>query len=203
MKYLLLTIVILLHFSYSNADTWLPPKTKDYYSTDSSYFVRIVPRCVPEKYWKWVEASPKKKKRFSPQDTTVVPCHTMMFKRTKQGDSLIWKEKLINQIAPVSAIVSNDGQYLITFDNWHSLGYGIDVMVIYDKDGMMLKRHKLEDISPFPINTYTMSISSIWWNCGHQMIDSEKIEICFGTEDEKKESGVYLLTELKMEENAP
>jgi hypothetical protein len=46
----------------------------------------------------------------------------------------------------------------VTFDNWYSMGYGVDVLAIYDDKGMLLKRHMLEDISPFPINTYEMSI---------------------------------------------
>ncbi|MGV8135761.1 MAG: hypothetical protein AB2L20_11140 [Mangrovibacterium sp.] len=33
---------------------------------------------------------------------------------------------MINQISPVVAIVANDGSSVVTFDNWHSNGYGIE-----------------------------------------------------------------------------
>jgi hypothetical protein len=41
-------------------------------------------------------------------------------------------------VAPVSALVSEDGAYLITFDNWHSMGYGDDVVVLYRTDGTLI-----------------------------------------------------------------
>lgn len=65
MKYLPIAVILFLSCFTAIADSWLPPKVKEYYSSDSSYYVRVVPREVPEKYWDWVEASPKKKKKFS------------------------------------------------------------------------------------------------------------------------------------------
>ena len=203
MRHLAVAILILFTFKTASADTWLPPKVTDYYSSDSTYFVRVVPRCVPDKYYKWLNASEKRKRKFSPKDTTIVPSHAMMFKRTTNGDSLIWKEKLINQIAPVDALVSDDGEYFVTFDNWHSMGYGVDVLAIYDEKGMLLKRHMLEDISPFPINTYERSVSSIWWRCGQEFVNDNEIEICFNNEEKEPVSRIYNIEELKIKENTP
>ena len=198
MRQLAVAVLVLLTCYSASADSWAPPKVTDYYSADSSYFVRVVPRCVPDKYYKWFRASGKRKKRFSPQDTTIVPSHAMMYKRTAHSDSLMWKEKLINQIAPVSALVSSDGKHFVTFDNWHSMGYGVDVLAVYDEKGMLIRRHMLEDISPFPINTYQRTISSIWWRCGQRFIDDEQIEICFNNEEKESENKIYSLSELKI-----
>lgn len=140
------------------ADSWRASKVKDYYNSDSSYYVRVVPTEIPEKYWNWINASAKQKNKFSPQDTTIIHCHAMMFKKTAGGDSLLWNKKLINKISPVDALVSDYGEYFVTFDNWHSLGYGIDVLAIYDAKGMLLKRHMLEDISPFAINIHMKEV---------------------------------------------
>lgn len=181
------------------ADSWAPPKTKDYYNDDKTYFVRIVPRTVPEKFWKWMNANPRQKKRFSSADTTIVPCHAIMYKKTKGADSLVWKKNLINEIAPVSAFVSNDAKYLVTFDNWHSVGYGVDVMAYYDSQGNLVKRHMLEDISPFPINTYLMSVSSLWWMCDTKFIDNSRIEICFRNDKGNIAKKIYNLDEMKVE----
>jgi len=195
-----LTIFCILVLSFKTmADSWPPPKTKDYYNDTKTYFVRIVPRTVPEKFWKWINAKPKQKKHFSPADTTIIPCHAIMYKRTKNGDSLVWKKNLINQIAPVSAFVSNDVRYLVTFDNWHSMGYGVDVMVYYDNQGNLIKRHMLEDISPFPINTYSISTSSIRWRCDSRFLDNNRLEICFKDEKETILKKVYNLDDKRME----
>jgi hypothetical protein len=202
MKYFTIIVLLIGIVVPVLSDSWREPRETDYYSSDSTYYVKIIPRTVPEKYYKWLNASPRRKKKFSAQDTTIVPCHAKMFKKINTGDSLIWEQKLINSIAPVSAIVSNDGKYMITFDNWHSMGYGVDVMVIYDQRGMLLKRHMLEDISPFPINTYEISISSVWWRCGQKFIDKDSIEICFVNANEEKVERIYDLQELKIK-NVP
>jgi hypothetical protein len=145
-------------------------------------------------------ASPRKKKRFTARDTTLIPCHAFMYKRTSDGDSLIWEEQLINVVAPQYVIVADQGTYMITFDNWFSVGYGVDVMVVYDQKGRLLKRHMLEDISPFPINTYTLSISSLWWRCGQKILDDNTLEICFMNKDDEKLTRLYNLKELKIAE---
>jgi hypothetical protein len=91
----------------------------------------------------------------------------------------------------------------VTFDNWYSMGYGVDVLAIYDDKGMLLKRHMLEDISPFPINTYGRSISSIWWRCGQKFIDDNEVEICFKKEGSEPVRRIYDIEELKIKENTP
>ncbi|HEY8933825.1 MAG TPA: hypothetical protein VIM65_01335 [Cyclobacteriaceae bacterium] len=195
----ILIILILACFNQALSDRWLPPKVTDYYSANKKYFARIVPRTVPENYYVWRKASVSEKKKFLPSDTAVVQCHAIMYKKTQSGDSILWTRKLINAMAPVSAIVSDDGGYLVTFDNWHSVGYGVDVMVFYDKKGDLVKRHMLEDISPFPINDYPTSISSLWWRCGQQFVDNRRVEICFVSGDEKIEKRIYNLEEKRIE----
>ena len=116
MKYLAVAVIFYLTCFTASADTWDSPKVTDYNSSDSAYYVRVVPYSKPKKYNKWRTASVKRKTRFSPQDTIIIHAHAMMYKRTNFGDSLVWKEKLINRIAPVIALVSQDGQYFATFD---------------------------------------------------------------------------------------
>lgn len=53
---------------------------------------------------------------------------------------------LVNPIAPVDAIVLDDGS-LVTFDNWHNLGYG-KVAARYDVTGNVQWSHELEDLLP-------------------------------------------------------
>lgn len=198
-KAILFLIFILVCSHQATADTWASPKIKDYYNTDSTFYARIVPTTIPDKYSQWRNASIKKKKKFSPKDTLIVPCYAIMYKRTKNGDSLIWQKKLINRIAPMTALVSSDGSYLVTFDNWSSLGYGVDVMAYYDRGGNLIKRHMLEDISPFPINTFRITTSSIWWSCGQKFIDYKRIQLCFIDEKEVMQERTYNLEEKEIE----
>jgi hypothetical protein len=100
-------------------------------------------------------------------------------------------------------MVSNDGKYLVTFDNWYSIGYGVDVMAYYNRKGELIKRYMLDHISPFPLNTYQISVSSLWRRCGQEFIDDERISICFIDENENKEQRIYNLSKQKIEENDP
>jgi len=181
------------------ADESRIPLPHDYYSADSNHFLRVVPLSIPAKYYQWQQAKPKRKARFSPQDTLVVACHAILYQRTPNGPHIVWKQDLINQVAPTTVLVSNDGRYVVTFDNWSSMGYGVDVMVVYDHQGYLLKRYNLEQISPFPINLYDRTISSIWWRCETQFTAPDQLSICFLTKDKRTKICPYSLTELAFE----
>ena len=172
------------------ADTWSPPKITDYYNSDSTFYVRIYPQQIPKKYLKWFNTSPRKRKKFHPPDTLVKPCFDQMHQVLNGKKSLFWEKKLINKIAPETAIVGNDGSYLVTFDNWYSMRFVVDVMVYYKENGELIERLMLEDIAPFPINTYHMSVSSILWGCGQEFIDNQRISICFVDENEVTEKRI-------------
>lgn len=192
MRVVCIVIYLVLNLSFTTtADTWAPPKTKDYFSENNKFFVRIVPKKIPEKYNQWKNAKPEDKKYFTKTDTTIIPCHGIMYKLTLTGDSVIWRKELVNEIAPVNVFVSNSASYILTFDNWYSMGHGENVMVQYDNNGDLVKSYKLEDISPFPIENYPMSISSIWWRCDLKFIKEEKFEICFHDEKDNMKKRIY------------
>ena len=182
------------------ADTWENPETKNYISANRKYILTVYPTKIPEKYYSWLYSKPKKKLKFSASDTTIVHCNATL-KKIENNDTIeVWNKKLINRIAPVDVFVANDGESVITFDNWHSTGYGVDVMVCYDKAGNLTRRFSLEDISPFPINDYIFSISSIWWRCGVKYISNNEIEICFCDENKKMKKLIYNIKENEFKE---
>jgi hypothetical protein len=188
-------IVILISFTSfnANADFWEDPKVTDYFSENGEYFVRVYPTEIPAKYWKWQKANQRRKAKFSKEDTTIIMCHATLFKIQGKDTLVVWEHRLINRTAPVTVIVANDGSSIVTFDNWGSMGFGLDVMVTYDENGRLVKRYQLEDFSPYPINTYTMSISSFWWRCGVQYIDNQEIEICFSNDYNEERKLTYNL----------
>lgn len=69
---------------------------------------------------------------------------------------------LLNPIAPVEAVLLDDGS-LMTFDNWHNMGYG-KVVVLYDRAGKVVWSHELEDVfSEDLLRSIPHSVSSRWW----------------------------------------
>jgi hypothetical protein len=71
---------------------------------------------------------------------------------------------LQNPVAPVDILLSDSG-ILVTLDNWHNMGYGF-VVVIFDKDGKIVKSYKLEDLyTEENIAKISHSVSSRWWRC--------------------------------------
>jgi hypothetical protein len=153
--------------------------------------IRIIPVEHPDKYWDWKYSKPRKKSKFTATDTTMIPCHAILFKLIGTDTIQIWNKRLVNEIAPVNAIVSNDGKTVVTFDNWHTVGYGPGDMVIYDSIGELVKSYELEDISPFPTNDYATTISSRWWRCGATFINNKVVEVCFIDVNEKKKQLKY------------
>lgn len=198
----------------AKADVWDNPRIKTYYSESKEYKLIITPKVIPDKYYQWdyfksnkypqTKKNLRRKEKFmqniSGQDTILIPCTAELYQINKTDSVLVWKRTLLNDICPVNAIIANDGSSVATFDNWYSTGYGVNVFVVYDEKGNAKKTYKLEEISPFPLNDYMMTISSLYWNIGEKYIDNEKIEIIFSTEDDRTISRIYNIKKLDFEE---
>jgi len=88
--------------------------------------------------------------------------------------SLVWQKPLLNDAAPVSAIVSDDGLHVATFDNWHYKGHGADTVVIYDARGEVLHHFALGDFLSLSERVRLVrSISSIHWGGTHLIVDGK------------------------------
>jgi hypothetical protein len=90
----------------------------------------------------------------------------------------LWNVRLDNEVAPVSVLISDRGDFVITFDNWHGVGQGDNVVAIYDgKTGALIKKLGLTDfLTESDIDNLPASTSSIHWHGTHQ-IDYEKSEL--------------------------
>lgn len=81
----------------------------------------------------------------------------------------VWQGPLVNDVAPVNALVSATGQ-VVTFDNWHSAGFGEDAVVIYDVRGKVVRAMGLGDFLPSVyVEALPRSVSSIHWSGGHDL----------------------------------
>ena len=129
------------------------------------------------------------------QDTIETPCTAELYR----DSVLIWKRKLLNDNCPVHAIIANDGSSVATFDNWYMTGYGENIFVVYNEKGDAKKTYKLDEISPYPLNDYPMSMSSIYWRSEVKFIDNERIEIIFETEMKDFTQKIYNVKRFEFE----
>lgn len=83
---------------------------------------------------------------------------------TNKRWQVVWEREIANDVAPVSAIVRDDGEYAVTFDNWHGVGYGPNAVAIYGGDGRLVRALSLADLVPKDyIEALPHSVSSIHW----------------------------------------
>lgn len=167
--------VCVLFTSSLFADQWLLPQEQSYISQNAMYRFTVMPRTLESagKYWAEKRTNQKPGQLQGGLDA----CWGVLEKKIDGGYQLIWKQELDNNVAPVSVLISNSGQYVVTFDNWHEVGYGDNVIVIYNEKGQLKKKYPLEDImSANESGRIWQSTSSRNWGYNHY-IDSEKEQL--------------------------
>jgi hypothetical protein len=89
---------------------------------------------------------------------------------------------LQNPISPTEALLTDAG-YLVTFDNWHNLGYG-KILAIYRPDGVLVRAVTAEELyTAEQLRRIPMSVSSRWWRCRpHGFVDPDRQTAIYVTE---------------------
>jgi TonB family protein len=151
------------------ADSWNLPKKAKFCSANGQYCLEIVPKKLESQlsyFEDKVNSIPNAGGRQRTKDDTA---RGIFYVRRRAGKyPRRWKFPLVNEVSPGNAIVTNSGQYVVTFDNWHSMGYGDDVVVIYRSDGSLVRKLGLDDLlTEGDIAVLPRSVSSIWWGDGH------------------------------------
>jgi hypothetical protein len=114
------------------ADSWPLPEPKKYYSESKQYYIEVVPRKLESQLKYFEDKVAKKEPAGSKPGVKDNYCKGIFYKQNEKGEfEKVWESRLSNDVAPVGALVSNSGEYVVTFDNWHSVGHGNDVVVIY------------------------------------------------------------------------
>ena len=212
LHYVLIFIGILVPI-IAKADTWDLPKVRSYYSENKEYKLIITPKIVSAKYYVWdyyknnkhpqTRRVLRKKEKFmqtiSPQDTILIPCIAELYRINKTDSIQIWKKPLLNDICPVNVIAANDGSSIATFDNWLGKGHGKNVFVVYDENGEAKRSYELEEITPFSLSDYRMSVTSTHWLSEARFSDNERIEIVFETREHIQTKRVYNVKSLEFE----
>lgn len=164
----------LIGLGFARADSWNPPKTEVYLSANGQFRLTVTPRDIdsPLSYF-------ETKVKGKPLAESLGPVGELH--RLADGKwQKIWSRKLVNEVSPVSALVSNDGGSIVTFDNWHSAGYGDDVVVIYGTDGILIKSFALTQIvPPYFVDGFERTVSSIWWQEDDPKIIDQMLTLTF------------------------
>lgn len=150
------------------ADEWLPARQTTYRSDNDAYRFKVLPGRPPD--------------RKSP-DAMPVRAKGTLFASRRGGSGQRWEATLSNPIAPALAIVSNTGRHVATFDNWASVGYGGDVVVIIGEEGRTLYSYSLEEIldSAAIARTVTQTEGSRWWRAGDPAFDASEENLVLPT----------------------
>jgi hypothetical protein len=137
------------------ADSWMAAKVTEVFSKSGDWFVRVVPG---KSLGDTVGFSGSPKGPYAKAE---------FYQRQKDRSYRLVKEiTLQNPVAPVLFLVSDRG-YLVTFDNWHNMGYG-KAVVSYSPQGKPVVSMELKDLfSPEEFRNFSHTVSSIWWRAGN------------------------------------
>lgn len=111
-----------------SADTWALPKKEKYYSPNKKYYLEVMPKKL-ESQLKYFEDKVEGRGNAGAQKKVKDNrAKGAFYARRDDGSySKKWEFPLVNEVSPVNAVISSNGDYAVTFDNWHSAGYGDDV----------------------------------------------------------------------------
>ena len=156
--------------SPARADSWAMPRTASIESADGSFRLTVEPSPIPSQldyFTEEVEAE-----RTGKPVARAAPL-AMLERRNSAGSyEPVWAKPLVNQVAPVELMIAPDGNRIVTFDNWHSVGHGENVIVIYDGAGDLVRSMPLSALLPEDyIEALPHSVSSLSWRRGERFSD--------------------------------
>lgn len=178
MKKLLAASMLLFGLSVwsAMADSWLPPEVRTYSSADGNWKLTVYPRELSSALDYFKDKVDDKPNAGGVPGDTQRSAMGHMQRRVGERWQTAWKMPLANEVSPVEAVVANSGQSA-TFDNWHSMGWGEDTVVIYSATGEQIGKFGLDGFLPrYYIDALPHSVSSIHWR-GEPRIDEAKQQL--------------------------
>jgi hypothetical protein len=162
----------------ANADSWMLPTQTQYYSPDKSFYLDVTPKRLESQLKYFEDKMRGKENAGAAEDEQATHARGALYARGSDGRYSLKSEfPLLNKVAPADALVSDRGDYFVTFDNWHSVGYGDQVVVIYRADGSVVRKLALDDfLTKADIEKLMRTVSSIWWR-EDAFIDEAKREL--------------------------
>jgi hypothetical protein len=164
-------ILSLLAVGAARADSWALPKEETYNSASGRVRIIVTPRGIASQLQYFrdrVSERPLAGQRDGSSRTS--PIGHLQAQEAAGRWRTIWTKSLVNDVAPVTALVADSGRFVVTFDNWHSTGFGENVIVIYDSTGTVVRSLALTDLFPgYFVDALPRSVSSIRWSGEHRL----------------------------------
>lgn len=163
--------LLLLAWSASaTADSWVPPHIKTYASPNRQVRVTVHPRPFTDALDYFTDKVCGREPAGAPRNAPPTARAVAEKKNGKGAWTRLWAGPLVNEVAPVSALVADDGRGFVTFDNWHMAGHGDRAVVIYGEQGRHVRSLALTDFLPEDyVRALPRSVSSIHWGGEHRL----------------------------------
>lgn len=151
-------------------DTWKLPGKERYCSANKRYCVDVTPRKLESQLKYFQDKVDNKADAGAAKGVKDNHPSGTFYVKSGGGYSRKATFPLVNEVSPVTALISDSGEYFITFDNWHSVGYGDDVVAIYRTTGTLIKKFGLEELlTEGDIESFPRSVSSMNWGGDHYL----------------------------------
>ena len=174
-RFLCAAALLFLAAPRAHADSWLPPSKQVVSSADGKARVTVLPREISgalSYFEDKVKGNAKPGQRKGDAQTS--PMARVERKGADGKWQPVWQGPLVNDVGPPAVLLADGGTFLVTFDNWHSAGYGDDVVVIYDRHGNLVRKYSLEQLLPKNyVEHVPRSVSSRWWGGHHRLVEHD------------------------------
>lgn len=153
----------------ARADSWALPAVESYFSGDRQWRLEVRPRPIESQLKYFEDGMEGRDAAGGLAGASQKSAEASLQRRQGERWTTVWEGPLLNDVAPVSALVAPDGRF-VTFDNWHSTGYGPKTVVIYDATGRAVRSMGLKDfLPPAYVAILGRSVSSIMWSGEHRI----------------------------------
>lgn len=181
----------------TRADSWAPPEVRTYVSANGQYRLTVSPRELRSQLAYFEDAVEDRPSPGQQAEGRAAPEGRL--ERLGDGGEWepVWEGRLVNGVSPVSALVADDGEHFVTFDNWHSIGFGDNVIVIYRGNGAVVRSMCLNAFLPNSyLNALPRSVSSLSWNGDHSLGEVLRLQVRIPAPREEEESYVAFVADL-------
>ena len=117
-------LVLLLCAGIAGFEDWAPLDERQFHSPKKKHVLTV----EPERDW-WEKPG---------------HCKATLYELDKDGKFTVWSRHLINNHGPVDVFVADSGKYVVTLDEWGSVGEL--PVVIYGQRGELIRAHSTDSL---------------------------------------------------------
>ena len=158
-------LIVVLVPGTAAADSWALPDVKESHSPSGDFRVTVFPKTLSSQLDYFSDQVEGKEDPGAAEGVPENFARAVLPKLDTSGAFIPVSEfRLLNEVAPVTTLVADSGRWVVTLDNWHSVGYGSSVVVIYRQDGSVVQSFAIEDLlTEADVARLPRTVSSRYW----------------------------------------